>query len=132
MHQNNRHFNLCSIYLRSIRLSGYMVMVNSEITNATIKSLVKHCKKLAILDFEQLSLRLDFEPLNRLIEQRVYACEITELGFSACRNLSDGLLQLICVNCINLKNLDLSGEIIHNLNYGLVNFYFGGIISSCT
>lgn len=101
--------------LKEITLGGYLAIVPSKITDASIKSLAKHCIHLSKLSFELFSLNINFEHLQNLFDNNKYATKFEEISFSACRGLSSNILSQISMNCSNLKRLDLSGKFIIKL-----------------
>ena len=112
--------------LISLDLSGYIAIPN-RLTDTSIKSISKYCKKLENLSLDLFSATATLDPLMTLftIDYNLmnhndskepvtdYNCrrsyKLKSIRLSACRRVSYDLLMQICSYCVNLTHLDVSG-----------------------
>lgn len=114
--------------LISLDLGGYMAIPN-RLTDTSIKSISKYCKKLENLCLDLFSATATFDSLmtlftidyslvvgnnnNKSTEVTDYNCRrsyrLKVVRLSACRRVSYDLLMQVCSYCVNLVHLDVSG-----------------------
>jgi hypothetical protein len=90
-----------------------------RLTDTSIKSIAKYCKKLEHLCLDLFSAQATLDSLSSLfsssiineftLEEDKRALKLKTIRLSACRRVSYDLLMQIVLNCNNLTHLDLSG-----------------------
>ena len=95
--------------LTLLNLTGYMALAQNQLSDDSVKHIVRLCPNLNSICFDMFSSTATLDSLQSHFDNNSIASKYEAISLRACRNIKANLLLKIALNCLNLRKLELSG-----------------------
>ncbi|CAF0850329.1 unnamed protein product [Rotaria sp. Silwood1] len=99
--------NVIGYRLKTLEMNGYITV--GSLTDRSIEHIVRYCPLLEQLSLNLFSFTSTLDSLLELFSTPKRALQLQSISLSSFRNINERVLWCLVENCLNLKELELSG-----------------------